>query len=74
MFPLLFAEAGGAWLQFKDFNPFQVYRSVGAGVRIFLPMFGMIGLDYGYGFDVVNGSVDGQYNRGNFHFLIGQQF
>lgn len=74
VFPLLFAEAGGAWLQFKDFNPFQVYRSVGAGVRIFLPMFGMIGLDYGYGFDVVNGSVDGQYNRGNFHFLIGQQF
>lgn len=74
IFPLVFAEAGGAWLQFKDFNPFQVYRSVGAGVRIFLPMFGMIGLDYGYGFDVPTNSVDGQYNRGNFHFLLGQQF
>lgn len=74
VFPLLFAEAGGAWLRFKDFNPFEVYRSVGAGVRIFLPMFGMIGLDYGYGFDIPTNSVDGQFNRGNFHFLIGQQF
>jgi outer membrane protein insertion porin family len=74
VFPLIFAEAGGAWLRFRDFNPFEVYRSVGAGVRIFLPMFGMIGLDYGYGFDVPTGSIDGQFNRGNFHFLIGQQF
>jgi outer membrane protein insertion porin family len=74
VFPLLFAEAGGAWLKFRDYNPFQIYRSVGAGVRIFLPMFGMIGLDYGYGFDAPTYSVDGQYNRGNFHFLIGQQF
>lgn len=74
VFPLIFAEAGGAWLNFKEFNPFQVYRSVGAGVRIFLPMFGMIGLDYGYGFDIPKYSIDGQYNRGNFHFLIGQQF
>lgn len=74
VFPLIFAEAGGAWLRFRDFNPFEVYRSVGGGVRIFLPMFGMIGLDYGYGFDVPTYSTDGQYNRGQFHFLIGQQF
>jgi outer membrane protein insertion porin family len=74
VFPLIFAEAGKAWLNVRDFNPFEVYRSVGAGVRIFLPMFGMIGLDYGYGFDVPTYSVDGQYNRGQFHFLIGQQF
>ncbi|TAE87326.1 MAG: outer membrane protein assembly factor BamA [Bacteroidetes bacterium] len=74
VFPLIFAEGGGAWLKFRDFNPFQVYRSVGAGVRIFLPMFGMIGLDYGYGFDVPKYTTDGQVNRGNFHFLIGQQF
>ncbi len=74
VFPLIFAEGGGAWLKFKDFNPFQVYRSVGAGVRIFLPMFGMIGLDYGYGFDLPKYSTEGQLNRGNFHFLIGQQF
>lgn len=74
VFPLVFAEAGKAWLDFKDFNPFEVYRSMGVGVRIFLPMFGMIGLDYGYGFDVPTYSIDGQYNRGQFHFLIGQQF
>lgn len=74
VFPLIFAEAGGAWLKFRDFNPFEVYRSVGGGVRIFLPMFGMIGLDYGYGFDIPTYTVDGQVNRGNFHFLIGQQF
>lgn len=74
VFPLVFAEAGGAWLKFRDFNPFQVYRSVGAGVRIFLPMFGMIGLDYGYGFDLPKYTTQGQVNRGNFHFLIGQQF
>lgn len=74
VFPLIFAEAGKAWLNFREFNPFEVYRSVGGGVRIFLPMFGMIGLDYGYGFDVPTYSTDGQYNRGQFHFLIGQQF
>jgi outer membrane protein insertion porin family len=74
VFPLVFLEAGKAWSQFRDFNPFDVYRSVGGGVRLFLPMFGMIGLDYGYGFDVPPFTIDGQVNRGNFHFLIGQQF
>ncbi|MCU0442438.1 MAG: outer membrane protein assembly factor BamA [Bacteroidia bacterium] len=72
VFPLIFAEAGNAWSSYKDFNPFKVYRSFGGGVRIFLPMFGMIGLDYGWGIDEVpfqNGA-----NGGNFHFLLGQQF
>jgi outer membrane protein insertion porin family len=72
VYPLLFVEAGGAWTRFRDFNPFEVYRSTGLGVRIFLPMFGMIGLDYGYGFDDV--PFNAGANRGNFHFLIGQQF
>ena len=72
VYPLVFLEAGGAWLNFKDFNPFEVYRSTGVGVRIFLPMFGMIGLDYGYGFDAV--PYNAAANGGNFHFLIGQQF
>lgn len=72
VFPLVFAEAGGTWLQFKDFNPFKVYRSYGMGVRIFLPMFGMIGLDYGWGIDDV--PLNPGVNGGNFHFLIGQQF
>jgi outer membrane protein insertion porin family len=72
VFPLVFAEAGGAWLKFRDFNPFDVYRSYGMGVRIFLPMFGMIGLDYGWGIDRLQST--GGVSGGNFHFLIGQQF
>jgi outer membrane protein insertion porin family len=75
VFPLVFAEAGGAWLRFRDFNPFQVNRSYGIGVRIFLPMFGMIGLDYGWGIDRApfHPSPD-RINGGQFHFLLGQQF
>jgi outer membrane protein insertion porin family len=72
VFPLVFFEGGNAWSDYKNFNPFDIYRSVGAGVRIFLPMFGMIGLDYGYGFD--NVLYFPGANRGNFHFLLGQQF
>ncbi len=62
---LAFAEAGNTFTSFKTFNPFNVKRSVGAGVRIFLPMFGMLGLDYGWGFDKLDkhssgygGSID----------------
>lgn len=72
VFPLVFFEGGNAWSNYKTFNPFDVYRSAGAGVRIFLPMFGMIGLDYGYGFDDVKYRPG--VNHGNFHFLLGQQF
>jgi outer membrane protein insertion porin family len=50
-YALAFAEAGNTYPSFKDFNPFNVKRSVGLGVRVFLPMFGMLGLDYGFGFD-----------------------
>jgi outer membrane protein insertion porin family len=67
-----FAEAGNAWFKFNEFAPFDVKRSAGGGVRIFLPMFGLLGLDYGWGFDNEPG-----YNfpsRGHFHFSIGQQF
>ncbi len=72
VFPLVFAEAGNAQLDFRDFNPFKLYRSYGMGVRIFLPMFGMIGLDYGWGIDDI--PLRPGVNGGNFHFLIGQQF
>lgn len=72
VFPLMFVEAGNAQLDFRDFNPFKVYRSYGMGVRIFLPMFGMIGLDYGWGIDDI--PLRQGVNGGNFHFLIGQQF
>lgn len=72
IYPLVFLEAGGAWLDFKQYNPFEIYRSAGVGVRIFLPMFGQIGLDYGWGFD--NLPFSSTPSGGNFHFLIGQQF
>jgi outer membrane protein insertion porin family len=72
VYPLVFFEAGKAWSRYEDFSPFSVYRSTGVGVRIFLPMFGMIGLDYGYGFDDV--PFQGSANKGNIHFLLGQQF
>ncbi len=72
VFPLVFLEAGKAWLSVEDMNPFEIYRSAGMGVRIFLPMFGMIGLDWGYGFDEV--LYRPGVNGANFHFLLGQQF
>ncbi len=65
-----FLEAGNNWVYAKDFNPFDVYRSAGFGVRIFLPMFGVLGLDWGYGFDDV--FIPGLKSGGNFHFSINQ--
>ncbi len=51
IYGLVFAEAGNCWNKFELFNPFDVKRSVGVGIRVFLPMFGLLGFDYGYGFD-----------------------
>ena len=56
----------------SKFNPFQLKRSAGVGVRIFLPMIGMMGIDWAYGFDKINGSS--QYSGSQFHFIIGQEF
>ena len=66
-----FAEAGNTWNKFGDFNPFNVRRSVGLGAKIFLPIFGLLGIDYGYGFDKIPSSPDA--NKGQFHFSIAQQ-
>jgi len=73
IFVLGFAEAGNSWANFKQFNPFQVKRSAGVGLRVFLPMFGLLGIDYGWGFDKIPGSTDsGNGNgKGQFHFTIG---
>lgn len=71
IYALAFAEAGNAWYDFDEFQPFNLKRSAGIGLRIFLPMFGLLGIDYGYGFDDAN--LKGQ-NGGQFHFVIGQQF
>lgn len=71
IYGLGFFEAGNSWYDFTDYNPFGIKRSAGLGVRIFLPMFGLMGFDWGYGFD------DG-YTKGTggsqFHFVMGQQF
>jgi outer membrane protein insertion porin family len=68
-----FAEAGHAWDRFRNFNPFILQRSAGAGVRLMLPFMGLIGIDYGYGFDPVPGATELSH-RGRFHFIFGQQF
>lgn len=70
IYALSFLEAGNAWKNFSDFTPFKVFRSAGVGVRIFLPMFGILGLDWGYGFDKVPGLPDA--HKGHFHFSINQ--
>ena len=68
IYALLFLEGGNCWSDIRDFNPFQIKRSAGVGVRVFLPMIGLLGVDWGYGFDdPVNG-------KSQFHFVIGQQF
>ena len=72
IYVLSFLEAGNAWNNFSDYNPFKIHRSAGAGVRIFLPMFGLMGIDWGYGFDKVAGQSDAAGSQ--FHFVIGQQF
>lgn len=67
-----FLEAGNTFRSIKGFDPFSNFRSAGAGVRVFLPMFGLLGLDWGYGFDTVPWAPGA--NRGQIHVSIGQQF
>jgi outer membrane protein insertion porin family len=67
-----FIEGGNAWHDIKSFNPLDLKRSAGVGVRIFLPMVGLMGIDWGYGFDKVFGSK--QYGGSQFHFILGQEF
>lgn len=70
IYGIAFAEAGNAWTSVKDFSPFNLARSAGAGVRIYLPMVGFMGIDWAYGFDKVMGEKGG----GHFHFILGQEF
>ncbi|MDD6506745.1 MAG: POTRA domain-containing protein [Prevotellaceae bacterium] len=72
IYGLGFTEAGNAWTSTAKFNPFDMKRSAGIGVRIFLPMVGLMGIDWAYGFDKDN--VNGQKGGGNFHFILGQEF
>ena len=68
IYALAFLEGGNCWSDIREFNPFQIKRSAGVGVRVFLPMIGLLGVDWGYGFD---DSVNG---GSQFHFVLGQQF
>lgn len=70
IYGLAFAEAGNAWTDIRDFNPFSMKRSAGVGVRVFLPMIGLLGIDWAYGFD----EVFGQRGGSHFHFILGQEF
>jgi len=71
IYALVFADAGNSWSEFNQFNPFDLKRSVGGGLRVFLPMIGLIGVDYGYGFDIAQ---NGRKGGGNFHLIIGREF
>ena len=70
IYGLAFLEAGNAWTDVKEFAPFNLKRSAGVGVRIYLPMVGMMGIDWAYGFDKVFGTKGGSH----FHFILGQEF
>ncbi len=70
IYGLTFIEGGNAWTSVKNFSPFELKRSAGVGVRIYLPMIGMMGIDWAYGFDKVYGTKGGSH----FHFILGQEF
>ena len=72
IYGLAFLEAGNAWTDASKFNLFDLKRSAGVGVRVFLQMIGLIGIDWAYGFDKVFGSS--QYGGSHFHFILGQEF
>lgn len=73
IYGFVFAEGGNNWNNYDDFNPFKLYKSAGFGARIFMPAFGLIGLNWGYGFDPVPLNGRGAVSGSQFHFTIGQQ-
>lgn len=74
IYVLGFLEAGNSYDGFKNFNPFTLKRSAGLGLRIFMPAFGMLGIDFAHGFDPLPGTVGGKKSGWQTHFIIGQQF
>jgi len=74
VFALSFLEAGNGFDDWKDYNPFDAKRSAGIGVRVFMPAFGLLGIDFGYGFDSSTFSNSNERSGWQTHFVIGQQF
>ena len=77
IYALTFLEAGSSFDTFKNYNPFALSRSAGVGLRVFMPAFGLLGIDFGYGFDGLpqaNGTLGSTPNGWETHFIIGQQF
>ena len=74
IYGLTFLEGGNAWADTKKFNPFELKRSAGVGVRIFLPMVGLMGIDWAYGFDKVYSNGGMKKGGSQFHFILGQEF
>ena len=72
IYALVFAEAGSSYADFKSYNPFDLSRSAGVGLRVFMPAFGLLGIDFGHGFDALPGQT--KPNGWETHFIIGQQF
>lgn len=72
VYVLSFLEAGASYNNFKVYNPFELQRSAGVGLRVFMPQFGLLGIDFGYGFDALPGQT--QKHGQEIHFIIGQQF
>lgn len=72
IYVLTFMEGGASYNGFRNYNPFDLKRSAGAGIRIFMPAFGLLGIDFGYGFDPILGGTEP--SRWQTHFIIGQQF
>ena len=72
IYVLTFAEAGSAFDDYKSYNPFALQRSAGFGLRVFMPAFGLLGIDFAHGFD----AIPGQSTKSGWqtHFIIGQQF
>ena len=73
IYAMLFLEGGNCWADIKEFNPFQIKRSAGVGLRVLLPIVGMLGIDWAYGFDPVP-TKNNERGGSQFHFVIGQQF
>lgn len=72
LYVLGFLEGGNAWYELNEFNPFEMHRSAGVGARLFVPMLGLVGIDFGYGFDPVTNNADAA--GWNYHIVFGQQF